>query len=97
MGRVYLVDAYNVLLQMGITANVRIDAGSQLRPRTSATLDEALDRIHRHFGLGDRTEHDPWLLELLERRLVRADGRTDGPLTWPREGGGALVWWDVAR
>ena len=89
--------AYNVLLQMGIAANVRVDSGSQLTPRTSATLDDALGRIRRHLGLGALTTHDTYLRDLLERRLTRPVDGTGGPLAWPAEGGGALIWWDTQR
>lgn len=91
------VVGYNVLLQMGIAANVRVDPGSQLEPRTSATLEDALGRIKRHLGLGALTTHDAYLRALLERRLTRPANGDAGPLAWPVEGGGALIWWDTER
>ena len=84
--------AYNVLLQMGLTPNVRMDAAHGLEPRTSASLDEALARMRRQFGLADGGGHDAWLRELLGRHLVERDGE----YVWPREPGAAVIYWDVA-
>ncbi len=83
--------AYNVLLQMGITPNVLMETGGTWDARTSTTIDEALARMRRHFGLGDSAAHDAYFLELLERRLERRDDR----LVWERDMRSALVYWDV--
>jgi hypothetical protein len=60
-------------------------------PRRSASLDDALRRLKRHFGLCDDLRHDDALRELLARRLVR-DG--DG-YAWPPDWGTALLWWET--
>jgi SAM-dependent methyltransferase len=82
--------AYNVLLQMGLAPNVLV--GQQLSgPRTSATLDDALARMKRHFGLADTDEKDAYLVGLLTRRLEHRDGR----YLWPPGTRPALVHWSV--
>jgi 2-polyprenyl-3-methyl-5-hydroxy-6-metoxy-1,4-benzoquinol methylase len=83
--------AYNVLLQMGIYANVLMEDTGLWAPRTSASLEDALSDMKRHFGLNGNSEHDEYLMELLRRRLTWQDGQ----YVWPREVGSALVYWTV--
>lgn len=83
--------AYNVLLQMGIYANVLVDH-TLWRPWTSPTLDAALADIKQRLELGENSEHDGYLRELLSRRLM-PDG--DGYL-WPQGVRSALVYWNVS-
>ncbi len=83
--------AYNVLLQAGIYANVLMENTGLWKPRTSASLDEALFDMRRFMALGDSTEHDAYLRDLLESRLTWQDGR----YVWPPEVRSALVYWDV--
>jgi SAM-dependent methyltransferase len=87
-----LVIAYNVLLEMGILANVLVEDTGWWEPETHASLEEALAGVKRRFGLGDSTEHDPWLLALLQQSLTFQNGR----YVWPSEVRSALVYWDVA-
>jgi SAM-dependent methyltransferase len=87
---------YNVLLQMGLTPNVLMESGPAESgglwdARTSASMDEALVRTKRHFGLTDSTEHDAYFLGLLGRRLKQRDGL----YVWERDMRSALVYWDV--
>jgi SAM-dependent methyltransferase len=84
--------AYNVLLQMGLTPNVLMETGGLWDARVSTTMDEAMARMRRHFGLGASAAHDAYFLELLDRRLKRRDDR----LVWERDMRSALVYWDVA-
>jgi 2-polyprenyl-3-methyl-5-hydroxy-6-metoxy-1,4-benzoquinol methylase len=84
--------AFNVLLEMGLTPNVLMETGGTWDARTSTTLDEALARMRRHFGLDDSAAHDAYFRQLLGRRLERRDGR----LVWERDMRSALVYWDVA-
>jgi len=86
-----LVIAYNVLLEMGILANVLLEDTGLWEAETHASLEEALADVKRRFGLSDSTEHDQWLLELLEQRLTCQNGR----YVWPPEVRSALVYWDV--
>jgi hypothetical protein len=76
---------------MGIAPNVLIETGGMWDARTSTTLDEALARMRRHFGLGDSAAHDAYFVELLNRRLEPSDGR----LLWERDMRSVLVYWDV--
>jgi len=85
--------AYNILLQLGIHANVQMENTGLWKPRTSSSLQEALESMHRFFGLGDSKEHDAYLMDLLRRRLVWEDGR----YVWPPEVRSALVYWEVGQ
>ncbi|OQA13336.1 MAG: protein-L-isoaspartate O-methyltransferase [Chloroflexi bacterium ADurb.Bin360] len=83
--------AYNALLQMGICANVLFEDSGCWQPWTNASLDEALADVKRRFALQDSSEHDVFLRDLLDRRLVREQGQ----LVWPGATRSALVYWDV--
>jgi 2-polyprenyl-3-methyl-5-hydroxy-6-metoxy-1,4-benzoquinol methylase len=85
--------AYNILLQMGICANVLMEDTGLWEPRTSANLQDALSDMQRHFGLNGNGEHDEYLMELLRRRLTWHPSR--GQYVWPREVRSALVYWRV--
>ncbi len=85
--------AYNVLMQMGICANVLMENSGLWDPWTSATLEEALDEVKRRFGLGQVSEYDDFLTGLLRRRLTLVEGQ----YVWPRGVRSALVYWDVSR
>ena len=80
--------AYNVLLQMGIRANVRFEESPGWAPLTSATLDEALNDVKRRMML-NTAEHDLFLMDLLQRQLHQEDGQ----FVWPRAVRSALVYW----
>jgi len=86
---VNFVIAYNVLLQMGIYANVLVD--TNFRPWISADIGEALIDLKRRFRLGESTEHDEYLTEVLRRKLVLRDGQ----YVWPDGMRSALVYWRV--
>ena len=81
--------AYNVLLQMGIYANVQLEDTGRWRPRTSASLDEALRDLKRYTDVSETDEHDGFFLDLLRRRLELKDGRW----AWPPDVTSALVYW----
>ncbi len=83
--------AYNILLQMGIYANVLMEDTGLWKPRTSASLEDALDDIKRHFALNRNTQHDKYLVQLLQRRLTFKGGL----YVWPREMRSALVYWKI--
>lgn len=83
--------AHNVLLQAGIRPHVLVEHGAMREPRHSASLDDALRRLKRHFGLCGSAEHDEYLRALLRRRLaLRGDH-----YAWPPDGGSALLWWEA--
>ncbi len=82
--------AYNVLLQAGIYANVLMENTGLWKPRTSASLDDALVEMRRFMALGDSTEHDEYLMKLLKERLTWKNGK----YVWPPEVRSALVYWN---
>jgi SAM-dependent methyltransferase len=82
--------AYNVLLQAGIFANVLMENTGLWKPRTSASMEDALADMKRFLALGDSGEYDDYLMELLKRRLVWKAGRH----FWPPEVRSALVYWN---
>jgi SAM-dependent methyltransferase len=81
--------AYNVLLQAGIYANVLMENTGLWKPRTSPNLAQALADLRRFLGLDQTGEHDEYLTELLNHRLMLKDGR----YVWPPEVRSALVYW----
>lgn len=83
--------AYNILIQIGIYANVLMENTGFWKPRTSSSLDEALGRLKRGMGITESVQHDRYLLELLRRRLLWKGGR----YIWPPEIRSALVYWKV--
>jgi SAM-dependent methyltransferase len=83
--------AYNILLQMGIFANVQMENTGLWKPRTSSSLEEALSNMKRFLGLNESSEHDDYLRKLLRRRLTWKDGQ----FVWPPEVRSALAYWQV--
>jgi len=82
--------AYNILIQMGIYANVLMENTGYWKPRVSPNLDAALERLKREMCLAGVDEHDQFLLDLLRRRL----SLRDGVYVWPKEVCSALVYWE---
>ncbi len=85
--------AYNVLLQMGIYANVMLENTGLWKPRTSASIEEALQDMKRYLDLTETDEHDDYLRTLLQRRLVWENGR----YVWPPDVRSILVYWQPGR
>ncbi len=83
--------AYNVLLQIGIYANVQLENTGLWKPRTSPSLEDALRDMKRFMDLDETGDHDGYLMDLLRRRLVWKDGQ----YVWPPEVRSALVYWNV--
>lgn len=83
--------AFNALQQMGIFTNVRMEAPHSWDPWTHDSVPAALTEMKRHFRLYDDSTHDAFLLNLLERRLIRRNGR----VVWPDGTHGALLHWQV--
>ena len=81
--------AYNILIQMGIYANVLMENTGYWKPRVSRDIDSALERLKREMCLAGVGEHDRFLLDLLRRRL----SFRDGVYVWPKEVCSALVYW----
>jgi 2-polyprenyl-3-methyl-5-hydroxy-6-metoxy-1,4-benzoquinol methylase len=84
--------AYNVLLQVGIYANVLMENTGLWKPRTSASLEEALSNMKRFMGLNDSKKHDDYLMGLVRRRLTW----TGENYLWPPEVRSALVYWQTS-
>lgn len=80
--------AYNVLLQMGIRANVLFEESGTWTPWTSASIADALGDVKRRL-LVHTTEHDGFLTDLLKRRLREENGQ----FIWPDDMRSALVYW----
>jgi 2-polyprenyl-3-methyl-5-hydroxy-6-metoxy-1,4-benzoquinol methylase len=83
--------AYNVLLQAGIFANVLMENTGLWKPRTSASLEEALISMKHFMGLDESGEHDEYLMELLHRRLTWNGAQ----YVWPPEVRSALIYWKI--
>ena len=81
--------AYNILIQMGIYANVLMENTGYWKPRVSRDLGAALERLKREMCLAGVDEHDQFLIDLLRRRL----SQQDGVYVWPKEVCSALVYW----
>lgn len=86
------VVAYNALLQMGLIPNVLMEENGLWRRWAHDSLDEALAKVKGKFGLGDASEHDEFLADLLRQRLIHTDGR----YIWPDGVRTALIYWSVA-
>jgi SAM-dependent methyltransferase len=84
--------AYNILLLMGIYANVLMEDTGLWPPRTSPTMEEALRSMKRFLGLDANSEHDEYIANLLKNRLTLQGGC----YVWPREVRSALVYWNVS-
>jgi len=85
------VIAYNVLMDMGIYANVLMEDTGDWGACKNASLDEALFELKRKLGIAGPSEHDDYLLGLLRKRLTQ----DDGVYVWPPSMRSALVYWHV--
>ena len=83
--------AYNILIQMGIYANVLMENTGFWKPKASESLEQAFHKMKGYLGIEDSSEHDAYLMELLRRRLQRRDGK----YVWPPDVRSALVYWKV--
>jgi len=81
--------AYNILLQMGIFANVLMEDTGPWRPWTHGSLEEALADVKRRMGLTEEGRHDAYLERILRQRLTFSEGR----YVWPSGVRSALVYW----
>ena len=84
--------AFNALLQMGIFPNVLMEDPRTWDPWIHDSVADALAEVKRKMRLYDDTTHDEFLKDLLERRLIRKDGR----YVWPCGTHAALMYWQVA-
>lgn len=83
--------AYNALLQIGIFPHVLMEDTGLWKPWSHDSLADALADIKQRLRLPEASEHDGFLLDLLQRRLEQRDGQ----FIWPKGVRSALVFWDV--
>jgi SAM-dependent methyltransferase len=83
--------AFNALMQMGIFPNVLMEDPRTWDPWVHDSVADALTELKRKLRLYDDPRHDAFLNDLLERRLIRTDGR----FVWPCGTHAALVHWRV--
>lgn len=85
--------AYNVLLQMGINANVQFEESDRHHFICSSSEEEALTEIKERMGLLGTNDHDDYLKNLLHRRLIKQNG----DFLWPGSRRSALIYWTVTK
>jgi SAM-dependent methyltransferase len=81
------VVAFNILLSAGIYPNVLMEP--ETRRWTDESFEAALARAKRHLRLGETTEHDATIREVVAQRVTRHEGEW----LWPDGMRSALVWW----
>jgi precorrin-6B methylase 2 len=82
--------AYGALLQLGIWANVLMEDSGTWERWTHESMEAAMAEVKRRLGLGDDSEHDAFLHDLLSRRLTRVGDS----YVWPPGVRSALTYWD---
>lgn len=85
--------AYNILLQMGICANVLFEEPEKRYFIASSSETEAFAELKRRLDLNNSNQYDDYLRDLLQRRLVQQDGQ----YLWPGSARSALVYWETSR
>jgi len=85
--------AYNILLQMGISANVRFEESDRQHFIACDSPEDALHEIKERMGLLGTSQHDEYLRDLLKRRLVKQDDQ----YLWPGSRRSALIYWNVTK
>lgn len=83
--------AYNILIQMGIYANVKVEKSDKWYFIKSPSFDEAYTNLKTRLGLLDCSTYDDYLHDLLDRRLVQQEDN----YYWPGGYQSALIYWDV--
>jgi 2-polyprenyl-3-methyl-5-hydroxy-6-metoxy-1,4-benzoquinol methylase len=83
--------AFNILLSMDIYPNVIMEADGSWPGWKNDSLETALDELKNRLVLGDNTEHDSFLRDLLKKNLIQEHNQ----VTWPAGNRSALVYWEV--
>ncbi|PKN97377.1 MAG: SAM-dependent methyltransferase [Chloroflexi bacterium HGW-Chloroflexi-4] len=83
--------AYNILLQMGINANVRFEESDRQHYIACESEESALHEIKERMGLLGTSENDDYLRDLLHRRLIKQDDQ----YIWPGSRRSALIYWTL--
>jgi SAM-dependent methyltransferase len=89
------VIAYNVLLEMGIHANVLMEDTGAWGGWRHDTIDAALAGMKEKLGLQGPSPHDTFLRALLHERLSYDE--EEDQWVWPPSVRSALVYWDVEQ
>lgn len=80
---------YNILLEMGIFANVLMEDTGTWKPWTHDSIDEAVADVKRKLGLCGDDSHDPYIRNVLRDNLTSNDEK----ISWPSGVCSALVYW----
>ncbi|MBN1537377.1 MAG: class I SAM-dependent methyltransferase [Anaerolineales bacterium] len=83
--------AYNILIQMGIYANVQIEKSDKWYSTKSASFDEAFTNLKIRLGLHACSTYDDYLQDILKRKLVKQEGY----YYWSGGYQSALIFWSV--
>jgi len=83
--------AYNILIQMGIYANVQIEKSDKWYSTKSESFYEAFTNLKIRLGLHASSTYDDYLQDLLRRKLVEQEGY----YYWQGGYQSALMYWDV--
>ncbi|PKO11633.1 MAG: SAM-dependent methyltransferase [Chloroflexi bacterium HGW-Chloroflexi-10] len=83
--------AYQILLEMGIFANVLFEEGRLWKPWRSPDLDAALQDLKSRLGIMHDPSWDAELTDILKQNIQWEDGM----LVWPRAVRTALIWWNI--
>jgi len=84
---------YNILLQMGIFANVLMEDTGPWKPWTNTSIEEALADVKRKLGLMGDDNYDAVISRILQGRLRWKDGT----FVWPSGVCSVLVYWFKQR
>lgn len=82
---------YNALLDMDIYPNVLMEDTGLWKPWKSDSIEDAMEKVKRRFGIEDTHEHDEFITEVLSRHLRPENGK----YVWPKGVRSALVYWNV--
>lgn len=83
--------AMNILWQMGIFPNVKMEKDHLWKPWSHASLEDALIEVKNRLGLFDNNMWDVQLQELLNTNLKAQSGE----YIWPSAMRTALLYWDL--
>jgi SAM-dependent methyltransferase len=83
--------AYNILLSMDIYADVIMEAYGNWPGWANESFEEAFTEIKNRLGLGENTDYDGFLTDLLHKNLTIENGK----YVWPIGNRSALVYWKV--
>ena len=83
--------AYNILLGMDIFPDVIMEADGSWPGWDNDNFETALDELKNRLALGDNTDHDVFLTDLLKKNLTQREDK----VVWPAGNRSALIYWEV--